>query len=268
MIALHEIVRQYPVDLRKTEFYDPLVKEYLHHHMLKYLFSNKFSDKIVFIGGTALRYFYDLKRFSEDIDLDCFDLSGTQFNVMTDSLLKEIQSLGFNVIIEDKDKYEHLKAFRRVLVFPELKYQLGLSQQREAKFFIKIEAEPQHYDYLPDIKTINAFGITSPVRTMPLGILFSSKIAAAVSRKKDRDFYDVAHLINFAKPDFGYLGKKCHIDTPERLKVALLGAASERKLKTRKLYDCDHMLFRKEDREMIRSFTEYIEHFDFSRFNR
>jgi predicted nucleotidyltransferase component of viral defense system len=266
MITLKEIVRQYPHELQKAEFYDPLVKEYLHYHMLKYLFSNKFSDKIVFIGGTALRYFYDLKRFSEDIDLDCFDLSRSQFNIMTDSLLKEIQALGVNVIIEDKEKYENLKAFRRVLVFPELKYLLGLSQQRESKFFIKIEAEPQRYDYRPDIKTINAFGVTSPVRTMPPGILFSSKIAAAIRRKKDRDFYDVAHLINFAIPDFDYLGKKYQIDTPEKLKAALLEAASERKLKTRRIYDCEHMLFRREDREIIRSFTEYIEHFDFNRF--
>ena len=67
MISLHEIVRQYPMELQKPEFYDPMVKEYLHHHMLKYLFANKYSHKIIFIGGTALRYFYDLKRFSEDI---------------------------------------------------------------------------------------------------------------------------------------------------------------------------------------------------------
>jgi len=267
MIALHEIVRQYPTELQKPEFYDPMVKEYLHHHMLKYLFANKYSDKIVFIGGTALRYFYDLKRFSEDIDLDCFDLSRSEFNLVTDNLLKEIQALGLDVFIEDKERYENLKAFRRVFVFPELKYQMGLSQHREAKFFLKVEAEPQHYTYSPDIKTINAFGVTSPVRIMPLGILFSSKISAAINRKKDRDFYDVAHLINFAVPDFGYLGKKCHIDTPDRLKEALLGAASERKLKTRKVYDCEHMLFRKEDLGMIRSFTDYIEHFDFNRFN-
>jgi predicted nucleotidyltransferase component of viral defense system len=268
MIALHEIVRQYTPALQKPEFYDPMVKEYLHHHMLKYLFSNKYSDKIVFIGGTALRYFYDLKRFSEDIDLDCFDLSRSQFILLTDNLQKEIQALGFNVFIEDKQSYQDLNAFRRVFVFPELKYQLGFSQQREAKFFIKVEAQPQHYHYHPDIKTINSFGITCPLRIMPLSILFSSKIAAAISRKKDRDFFDVAHLINFAQPDYGYLTKKCDINTPVRLKEALLEAASTRKLKSRKIYDCEHMLFRKEDMELLRSFTDYIEHFDFNRYIR
>lgn len=265
MIALHEIVRQYPEELRKPEFYDPMVKEYLHHHMLKTLFSDKLANKIVFIGGTALRYFYDLKRFSEDIDLDCFDLSRNDFHEMTDRLLREIEALGFDVELEDKERFEKLKAFRRVFVFPELKYKMGLSQQREAKFFIKVEAEPQNFDYKPDIKTINHFGLTFPVRTMPLNILFSSKIAAAINRKKDRDFYDVAFLINFAGPDFSFLLKKCGIGSPDQLKIALLNAAGDKKLRTRKVFDCEHMLFRKSDVEMIRSFADYIEHLDFDR---
>jgi predicted nucleotidyltransferase component of viral defense system len=265
MIALHEIIRQYPGELRKPEFYDPMVKEYLHHHMLKTLFSDKLANRIAFIGGTALRYFYDLKRFSEDIDLDCFDLSRTDFKEMTDRLLREIKALGFDVIVEDKKRFEELKAFRRVFVFPELKYKMGLSQQREAKFFIKVEAETQNFDYKPEIKTINNFGVTCPVRTMPLSILFSSKIAAALNRQKDRDFYDVAFLINFAKPDFGFLEKKCGIDKQEQLKLALLKAAAERKLKTRKVFDCEHMLFRKTDINMIQSFVDYIEHFNFTK---
>lgn len=266
MIALHEIVRQYPEELRKPEFYDQMVKEYLHHHMLKTLFSDKLANRIVFIGDTALRYFYDLKRFSEDINLDCFDLSRTDFTELTGRLVREIQALGFDVEVEDKERFEKLKAFRRVFVFPELKYKMGLSQQREAKFFIKVEAESQNFDYKPDIKTINNFGLTFPVRTMPLDILFSSKIAAALNRKKDRDFYDVAFLINFARPDFSFLEKKCGIASAEQLKHALLKAAGERKLRTRKVYDCEHMLFRKSDVEMIRSFEDYIEHFDFSRY--
>jgi len=268
MIALHEIVRQYPEELRKPEFYDPMVKEYLHHHMLKTLFSDKLANRIAFLGGTALRYFYDLKRFSEDIDLDCFDLSRTDFMDITNRLLRELKALGFDVVVEDKKRFEELKAFRRVFVFPELKYKMGLSQQREAKFFIKVEAEPQNFDYKPEIKTINNFGVTCPVRIMPLSILFSSKIAAALNRKKDRDFYDVVFLINFAKPDFRFLETKCGIDKPEQLKLALLKAAADRKLKTRKVFDCEHMLFRKTDVEMIRAFADYIEHFDFDRFKK
>lgn len=79
MIALHEIVRQYPGELQRPEFYDQMVKEYFHHHMLQSLFNGKFSGKIAFLGGTAIRYFYDIKRFSEDLDFDCFNLTKNQF---------------------------------------------------------------------------------------------------------------------------------------------------------------------------------------------
>lgn len=267
MIALHEIARQYSKELQRPEFYDQMVKEYLHHYMLQSLFSGKFSEKIAFLGGTALRYFYDIKRFSEDLDFDCFNLTRDQFLEMTAKVEKDLQASGYDVIIEDKIKQLELKAFRRVFVFPELKYKLGISQQKESKFFIKIEAEPHNFHYNPDIKSLIGFGIITPVKTVPLDVLFSSKIAAAVKRKKDRDFFDVVNLINFAKPNFKYLEDKCQIKNSIQLQDSLLKAAEAKKLTTRKVYDCEHMLFNKNDVFKIRTFAQYIEAFDFSRFD-
>lgn len=60
----------------------------------------------------------------------------------------------------------------------------------------------------------------------------------------------------FCKTQFFYLGKKCGIDAPEKRKKELLLASVERKLHTRKIYDCQHMLFSKSDLQMIRSFTD------------
>lgn len=266
MIALNEIVRQYPKEMQKPEFYDQMVKEYIHHYMLQILFSGNHAGKINFLGGTALRYFYDIKRFSEDLDFDCFDLTKEQFVEMTNRVEKELHALGYDVLIEDKKKHEVLKAFRRVFVFPELKYKLGLTQQREAKFFIKIEAEPHNFNYKAQIKTLNGFGVITPVRIVPLDILLSSKIVAAITRKKDRDFFDVVCLINFARPNFAYLADKCKIKTTARLKKSLLKAAVERKLDTRKTYDCEHTLFDKNDIQKIKTFASYIKSFDFEKF--
>lgn len=267
MISLQEIVRQYPKEIQKPEFYDQMVKEYFHHYMLQSLYTGKYSEKINFLGGTALRYFYNNKRFSEDLDFDCFNLTRSAFLEMTNKVENDLKSFGNDVVIEDRKKYDELNAYRRVYVFPELKYQMGLSQQKEAKFFIKIDAEPHNFLYQPEIKTINGFGITCPVRTVPLDILFSSKIAAAINRRKDRDFFDVVCLIDFARPDFEYLEQKCQISTSESLKESLLKAANERKLDNRKAYECEHMLFDKADIKKIRSFKEYIESFDFARFD-
>ncbi|HRY31547.1 MAG TPA: nucleotidyl transferase AbiEii/AbiGii toxin family protein [Bacteroidales bacterium] len=265
MISLQEIIRQYPQDIRKPEFYDQMVKEYFHHHMLQSLFTGRFAGKIDFLGGTALRFFYNLTRFSEDLDFDCFDLIKAEFLEMTTKVEKDLQASGIDVFIEDKKRNVELKAFRRVFVFPELKYNMGMSQQKEARFFIKIEAEPHNFTYQPEIKTMNGFGITCPVRTVPLDILFSSKIAAALNRKKDRDFFDVVHLINFARPNFEYLVSKCRIHNPSELKESLLKAANDKRLNTRTVYDCEHMLFDSKDIQKIKNFIPYIENFNFQK---
>jgi predicted nucleotidyltransferase component of viral defense system len=266
MIELNEIIRQFPKELQKSEFYDQMVKEYIHHHILQILFTTKHANKISFLGGTAIRLFYGLKRFSEGLDFDCFDLSKDQFFEMTDKVAKELLQNGFDVVIEDKKKHDNLKAFRRVFVFPELKFKLGLSQQREAKFFIKIEAESHNIKYKPDIKILNGFGITAPINVVPVNLMFSTKISAALTRKKDRDFFDIIHLIAFSKPDFDYLNKKYGIDTPAKLKTALLEAANSKQLDKRTVYDCDHMLFSKNDNQKIKNFIMNISSIDFDRF--
>ncbi len=261
MISLHEIIRQYPTELQKPEFYEMMLKEYFHHFMLSSLFSQKVGSKFAFLGGTALRYFYDLKRFSEDLDFDCFDLPQDEFNKVTDKICKDLRLNGVEVEIEES-KSRNLKAFRRIYIFPELKFKTGISQQKQAKFFIKIEAESQNFEYQPEMKILNGFGLTVPVKIVPLEILFSTKIAAAVRRKKDRDFYDIAGLMGFAHPDFKYLSVKCNISNSIQLKEALLQAASDKKLESRKLYDCEHVLFDKKDISKIRKFSEYVSSFN------
>ena len=263
MIELTEIVRQYPKELQRVEFYDQMVKEYFHHYMMQSLYTNEYSNRINFLGGTALRFFYGLKRFSEDLDFDCNNLSRDQFIDMTDRVVTDLQSYGINVVFEDKKRYEELKAYRRVLVFPELKYKLGLSQQKEAKFFIKIEAESHNLNYSPDVKILNGFGVTIPVSVVPIDIMFSTKISAALTRKKDRDFFDVIHLLTFAQPDYDYLRSKFSFDSPESLKTELLKAANSKQLDKRSVYDCDHMLFFKSDNQKIRSFTMNVSSKDF-----
>jgi predicted nucleotidyltransferase component of viral defense system len=264
MTSLLEIVRQYPAWMQRPEFHDQMVKEYIHHHMLRFVFNHKKSDKLAFLGGTALRYFYNLNRFSEDLDFDNFELQKEEFIDLTDAVLKDLRSIGYEVHIEDKERYSNLQAFRRVFVFPELKYKLGISRQKEARFIIKIESEAHGFHYAPETKILNGFGVSTPVRTVPLSIMFSTKIAAALSRSKDRDFFDVISLITFAKPDFGYLSYRCGIQDHTSLREALLAAADRRNLEQRAAYDCGHMLFSIHDIAKLRSFSSFISAFDFT----
>lgn len=64
-----------------------------------------FFKKAAFYGGTALRIFYGLDRFSEDLD---FSLETSDFDFDLDSyfpvLEKEVRSFGLNVTIQEKQK--------------------------------------------------------------------------------------------------------------------------------------------------------------------
>jgi predicted nucleotidyltransferase component of viral defense system len=265
MIALNEIVRQYPVHMQQSGFYDQMVKEYLHHQMLRLLFNGKQAGKICLLGGTALRYFYGARRFSEDLGFDCFDLGREEFVDMTERVRLGIAGQGYDVHADDKKKADRLTAFRRIFVFLELKYKLGLTRQKEARFFIKIEAEPQSFEYRPEVKLLHGFGVSTAIRVMPPDILFSSKIAAAIGRKKDRDFFDVISMVDLAAPDFDYLRHRCNIRTAGQLKQALLEAAADRGLEKRRTYDCKHILFDKGDKEKLHTFTDYIRQVEFKR---
>lgn len=69
------------------------------------LYRGGFFDKAAFYGGTCLRIFHDLPRFSEDMD---FSLVGKdeQFNLESyfPSITEEFQAAGRDVVITRKEK--------------------------------------------------------------------------------------------------------------------------------------------------------------------
>jgi predicted nucleotidyltransferase component of viral defense system len=67
-----------------------LIREYLQTKIIYYLYQQKESKKLSFIGGTSLRLFRDLDRFSEDLD---FDNLGLKFQT-----IKKL----FSIVVEKK----------------------------------------------------------------------------------------------------------------------------------------------------------------------
>ena len=81
------------------------VKEVVQEIVLCGLSRAGFFDKAAFYGGTALRIFYGLDRFSEDLD---FSLKvpddSFSFEKFIPVLEKEIHSYGLNFRVEEKEK--------------------------------------------------------------------------------------------------------------------------------------------------------------------
>ena len=81
------------------------LKEIIQEIVLSGLSRGRFFDEVAFYGGTALRVFYKLDRFSEDLDFALvspnkeFDLS-KYFTYIE----KELKAYGLNLEIKSKQK--------------------------------------------------------------------------------------------------------------------------------------------------------------------
>jgi len=214
MLDFAQIREQYPENFRRFE--RAILREYLQYKVLQAIFDSQHASKLAFLGDTALRIVHGNTRFSEDIDLDNFGLSWTEFESVVQKVERILTLEGFAVEIRNVAK----GAYRCYLKFPALLYEQGLSPLQEEKILIQVDTTTQGYTYQPEIVLLNKFDVFTEIRVTPLNILLSQKIYTAVNRKrpKGRDFYDITFLSGRTKPDLGFLNQKLGVDTAERLR--------------------------------------------------
>ena len=226
-----------------------LLKEYLLLQILDFLSATSFIRKIAFIGGTNLRLVKGIDRFSEDIDLDCKNLSGKEFVEMTDAVLVFLQRSGWQVEIRDRPN-DKLKAFRRSFYFPELPFRMGLSGHRDERFLIKIEAEDQKFNYQPVMAKIRGCGMLFSFPVPGDGILCAMKVLAMLTRSKGRDFYDSQFLLGLTAPDFQFLADRLGIRDAGELNLAMANLFKRVDL-AEKVRDFEHLLFNRANSRKI-----------------
>ncbi len=218
MLDMQQIKEQYPDHLRIFE--RALLREYLQYKILEGIFESRQADKLAFLGGTSLRIVYGNNRFSEDVDLDNFDLAWGDFEETIQKVKRFLALEGFEVEIDNVAK----GAYRCYLKFPQLLYEQGLSPFQEEKILIQVDTVAQGYGYQPEIRILNKFDVFTEVRVTPLDVLLSQKIFTAVNRKraKGREFYDITFLFSRTKPDLGFLNQKMGVETTEELREEVL----------------------------------------------
>ena len=68
---LNQLLKIYSENKEKDKLYlRSLLKEAIQAYLLKFISASKWNDKLIFKGGTALRFCFDLPRLSEDLDFD------------------------------------------------------------------------------------------------------------------------------------------------------------------------------------------------------
>jgi predicted nucleotidyltransferase component of viral defense system len=166
-----------------------VLREYVQASVLRSLHESEAFLCLSFVGGTALRFLFNLPRFSEDLDFSLETPAGYEPAHWMAKAKRDLVAAGFDVSASWNDrKTVHVAWFR----FAGLLKQAGLSGMAAQKLSIKLEVDtrpPAGADTVTDI--VNRHMIFA-VRHHDLPSLMAGKIHALLVRSypKGRDWYD------------------------------------------------------------------------------
>lgn len=169
-------------------------REFLQIAALKTIHDKDHFRNVAFVGGTALRILFDLRRFSEDLDFSLVNGKGYDFAKVNSDIERAFRLYGLSCETKVKETKTVQSSF---LKFPGLLKSLGLSQLDEQKLSIKIEVDsnpPKGWGVESTI--VNRYYLFS-IAHFDLPSLYATKLHACFFRKyiKGRDLYDLVWYI-------------------------------------------------------------------------
>lgn len=201
----------------EEEILDAL-REIMQEITLAALSRTDFFEKAAFYGGTALRIFYGLDRFSEDLDFSLLKADeGFKLEPYFSAILTEFEALGIKVRINEKEKTKNSSiesAFLKTetiwkeLVLEDVLKQTGVKSNKPIKIKIEVDRNPPLGFQTEEKLLIRPFSFY--VRCFKLPSLFAGKLHALLYRKwnnrvKGRDWYDLEWYIKKGVPlDVGH----------------------------------------------------------------
>lgn len=193
---------------KTSEDYKQALREIMQQLALAGLYRGGFFNKAAFYGGTALRIFYGLDRFSEDLD---FSLLQNQADFSLDDYLssieEEFQAQGMKVSIKTKHKsvetavesaFLKSETFWGELVLETSVPGLGIKQNVGLKIKIEVDTKPPLGFETEEKLLLKPYSFY--VKCFVLEDLFAGKMHALLFRKwgsnvKGRDWYDLEWYI-------------------------------------------------------------------------
>lgn len=188
-----------------------ILREYLQIIILHSIYHHKFGKCLFFMGGTAMRYFYQMPRFSEDLDFNTSDLSYRQFKDICEAVSKDISKEGFKVGIS-YEKRNNL--FTAKFLFEDAIEKYGISDERGMSLMIKIEVNRPEWKLVTESKVLSMYGYNFTAVLMSRGNLLSEKLFALFHRKRGRDIYDALFMLKRKFPFNESVLKANHIELP------------------------------------------------------
>ncbi|OFZ52120.1 MAG: hypothetical protein A2417_03330 [Bdellovibrionales bacterium RIFOXYC1_FULL_37_79] len=184
-----------------------LLKEVVQFYILDFVFNSKWGSKLIFKGGTCLRFCFDLPRLSEDLDFDIEDGYSIEkkepFNIETlasdikDYFVKKLQFPKLGIRIANNQRTIYLK----FPILSDLGMSLGKSDSVVLHVRIDLALAPKT-GYKIEVSVKSSQNLSFLIRRYSPEDLFAGKISAILTREKiegterverfkGRDYYDL-----------------------------------------------------------------------------
>lgn len=224
-----------------------------------------FFEKAAFYGGTCLRIFHGLNRFSEDLDFTLLR-KDESFNIEDyfQPIVNEFKLLGRDVTITKKDKHNFGKVESAFLKDNTHVYNITFQTEKSYKIKLEVDTAPPLGFSTEEKLLLQPFSFMTRCVTLPG--LFAGKMHAFLFRSwgkrvKGRDWYDFEWYVrNGVQLDFKHLCERAKefndiTLTPELFKELLKERISSTDIKSVKN---DVMPFLKNPSELEIWSTDYF----------
>lgn len=202
MDIVDEMLSRYPreTEAEKTN----ALREVMQEIALAGLQRAGFFEQAAFYGGTCLRIFHGLPRYSEDLDFSLL-MPDKDFRLSPyfDKLIEEFAALGFDVEISEKLKTADTDIASAFLKKSASRYDISIRSQKTLKIKFEVDTDPplgfateQKLLLQPYSFYVNCFSLPD---------LFAGKVHALLFRQwknriKGRDWYDFEWYVRKGVP--------------------------------------------------------------------
>ena len=195
------------------------------------LYNGGFFESAAFYGGTCLRIFHGLQRFSEDMDFSLLTQDANfDFSKYFQPIIDAFALVGREVEIKKKDKKNFGKVESAFLKDNTDVYDVTFQTEKAIRIKIEVDTCPPMNFNTEQKLLLQPHSFMTRCYTLP--DLFAGKMHALVyrswkNRVKGRDWYDFEWYVRHNVPlDFAHLAERCkqfnnEDITPEQFKEKL-----------------------------------------------
>jgi len=235
-----------------------IIREYLQTIILNSIYKHNLGKFMFFTGGTALRFFYNLPRFSEDLDFDTARLDFNGFKSILKDIEKGLRKEGLSFKISSESRKN---LFIAEINFIDLMKLYGITDKRGLDLMLKVEVYRPKWRLRYESNVLSLYGYNFSSILLGKGNLISEKLCAFLKRKLGRYIYDLLFMLKKKFPfNRAVLAANNVKGEPKKIILEYLNKLPKKELS----YLANQVkvfLFKEEDVELILNAPRYAQKF-------